>query len=393
MVRHRLLRKSQQEMMQLVAKRKRVLIIGIASVTAILLLYSFFTSNPSVTAQTADNILRPIFGEKKTLALESVYFSISEAMKRVKYTFIKPDSSMLFSNNTTTLSISGRYQGSSALNLSPIPLITSFTSLPGEGIWQAVPSTLFPNEVVVARTLVRPDPTRSYAAVAIVQFDAKKVGLNIEAGTRFPGGSLGVPGPGFIPQQIQQSNSLLAGFNGGFQERDGHYGMTVGTTVYVPLRTGLASLLMFTDGSVKLVNYDGSPLPKNVASVRQNGPLLLENGQITPFVEAGRDTWGRTITNSLYTWRSGLGITKEGNIMYAVGQSLLPSTLARALQMAGAVNAMQLDINPFWVRFFFYTPLGNGSYTSTPLLKQITKNGGNEYLHGYEKDFFYVYKR
>jgi uncharacterized membrane protein len=60
--------------------------------------------------------------------------------------------------------------------------------------------------------------------------------------------------------------------------------------------------------------------------------------------------------------------------------------------MAGAANAIQLDINPFWVRFNIFEPKENGGYTSTTLTKDL-KNGSKDYLNGYGKDFFYVYKK
>ena len=66
--------------------------------------------------------------------------------------------------------------------------------------------------------------------------------------------------------------------------------------------------------------------------------------------------------------------------------------LATSLRMAGAINAIQLDINPNWVRFNIFSPLGNGKYTSETLTKEL-KDGSGAYLNGYNKDFFYVYKK
>jgi len=140
------------------------------------------------------------------------------------------------------------------------------------------------------------------------------------------------------------------------------------------------------------VEYHGESIASDIVAVRQNGPLLVQNGQVTPFTEASKDTWGRTVTNSMYTWRSGLGVTATGDLLYAVGPSLVPQTLALALKSAGAVNAMQLDINPFWVRFVIFTPQGDGTYQSISLLKNM-ENGGSSYLKGYQKDFFYIYSQ
>lgn len=60
--------------------------------------------------------------------------------------------------------------------------------------------------------------------------------------------------------------------------------------------------------------------------------------------------------------------------------------------MAGVVSAIQLDINPHWVRFNISNPTGFGTYDSTPL-NAAMDDGAKEYLNGYQKDFFYLYKR
>ena len=71
---------------------------------------------------------------------------------------------------------------------------------------------------------------------------------------------------------------------------------------------------------------------------------------------------------------------------------MIPETLAKALQSAGAIEAMQLDINPTWVRFILFNSQGNGKYTYEPLIKDMV-DGGKSYLQGYSKDFFYLYKK
>ncbi|PWU23928.1 hypothetical protein C5B42_01290 [Candidatus Cerribacteria bacterium 'Amazon FNV 2010 28 9'] len=278
------------------------------------------------------------------------------------------------------------------MDVAPIAIQNGFTSLSGEGVWQNIPQSLFPNEDVIVRTFVRPDPQRSYAIVSLVKIDSKKISIGTEAGLRYPANLHKIAGPGKVPASIQQSNMLIAAFNGGFQEKDGEYGMIVGDKTYVPLKLGIPAVYLFEDGSLQFVDYMGQLIPPGVAAIRQNGPYLVHNGLLSAYEERDRDTWGRTLTNSLYTWRSGLGVAKDGSIIFAAGESLIPTTLAKALLAAGAVDAIQLDINPPWVRFFFYTPLGNGQYSSRILMKNMS-NAGQTYLTGYEKDFFYLYKK
>jgi hypothetical protein len=119
---------------------------------------------------------------------------------------------------------------------------------------------------------------------------------------------------------------------------------------------------------------------------------LVENGEVFALNEINKKLWGRTFNADIYTWRSGIGLTKGGNLIYAVGNNLSPETLATALKMAGAENAIQLDINPFWVRFNIFEPDGKGGYKTSTLTKDL-KNGSNGYLNGYTKDFFYLYAK
>lgn len=215
--------------------------------------------------------------------------------------------------------------------------------------------------------------------------------LGSVAGKTQPGGPVGMPGPGVVPSQIIQSGALVAAFDGGFQYRDGAYGMIVGGTTYLPLKNDLATLVGYTDGRLKLIDYQGQDLGQGVAFVRQNCPMLVQGGEIASNNEANKKLWGRTLTSGIFTWRSGLGINKDGNLIFAVGNNLTPETLAVALKAGGAVNAMQLDINPNWVRFNIFDTLGSGAYKSSTLIKEI-KDGSQQYLHGYSKDFFYLYK-
>ena len=192
-----------------------------------------------IAAQFADNVLRPLLGEQKTIALESAFFGLSEGYKSIKYKFIAPDSSLFSSGPSVSPEVNV-----DKMILNPISFSHDFSPLSGEGKWVDVPSHLFPNELVMAKTVVRPDPKRSYAMVALVKVNMNKVKINAEAGITHPGAIIGHPGPGFVPQVIKETNNLMVVFNGGFQYKDGKYGMVVNGKIYVPLRPGLATLVM-----------------------------------------------------------------------------------------------------------------------------------------------------
>jgi hypothetical protein len=57
-----------------------------------------------------------------------------------------------------------------------------------------------------------------------------------------------------------------------------------------------------------------------------------------------------------HQWRSALGVTSHGALIYVQGPGLDPLQLALLLVRAGAVRGMELDINPDWPIFATYAP-------------------------------------
>lgn len=343
----------------------------------------FIKFNTPLAAEITDKYLRPIFGNDFIVNLEKVFYNASDKLAQLTY---KPGQVFEFLPDGDTTNIQG-----GDLNLTPIQ--EHFFSLQtGEGIWNNFRLSIFPKDQVIAYTFVRPDSLRPFAYVTLIQMDMKKLRIGAVAGIQQPAGVIGIPGPGKIPSQIVTGNNLVAAFNGGFQYKDGAYGMIVRDVTYLPLKNDLATLVAFSNGKLNLFKYEGQISKGQIDFVRQNCPMLIENGQIATYNDVNRKLWGRTPTTSIYTWRSGLGITKSGNLIYAIGNNLIPDTLAKALEMAGVVNAMQLDINPYWVRFNVFDSKGNGAYQTSILMKGVY-DGSKAFLNGYQKDFFYIYKK
>lgn len=353
-------------------------LLGIAVILAAGILFVKF--NTGAAAQFTDNTLRPLLGNTIVGFLEQGYFNTSDKIQQI------------FNKNSTTDEPQFIGQGIQSVVDTPIPITTGLPKVKGEGIWIDKPLKLFPGKEVMAYTFVRPDPARPYAYVTLVQMDMGVMKLGVVAGTKQPGGPVGNPGPGKIPSDIVSGGGLIAAFDGGFQYRDGMYGMVVGDKTYLPLQDNIGTLVGYKDGTIKIVNYHGQDLGQNIEFIRQNCPILVDNGQVFAQNETNKKLWGRTFNADIYTWRSGIGVTKDGNLIYAVGNNLGPESLATALQMGGAVNAIQLDINPFWVRFNIFEPNGNGGYSTSTLIKAL-KDGSQGYLNGYEKDFFFLYKK
>jgi hypothetical protein len=101
--------------------------------------------------------------------------------------------------------------------------------------------------------------------------------------------------------------------------------------------------------------------------------------------------WGYTTDGDVATGRSALGISKDGSTLYyAVGFNMILPALARAVQDAGAYEAIQLDINNFYTHFEAFSLGSNAQLTVTPLLNQMQGPGDHRYLSINKRDFFYI---
>ncbi len=371
---------------------KTPLFIGSGIVLLVIFIFGFYifvNTYQILAANFADNVLRPIIGSQATISIEAFFFRIEDRVNRIKYSFVRPNPSKLASSSMGAINKVSLNEDSKFIlqNITPFSV---FPRLANEGVWKPI-NTASP-EAVMAETFFRPDPQRDFAMTYLVKMNMKRLILSEVAGIVEPGGYIN-PGPGRISIQSQNSNALVAAFNGGFQKKDGQYGMIVGGKTYLPLQKNLATLVIYKNAKPKIIDYTGQDLGKDVAAIRQNGPILMQNGRdVSSSNVWNMQSWGLTTTNSMYTWRSGLGVTKDGDLVYAAGSSLVPETLAAALKAAGAVDAMQLDINPVWVRFVLFNSLGSGKYKYYSLTKDMV-NGGEQYLSGYQKDFFYLLKK
>ena len=365
--------------------KKFILSIKVILICLILFVFAtgigliFLARSPKSAALFADNVLRPLIGNSATISLEGIVFNTQDS---INHLFKHQPNPTSYITNVKIVKAVPSY--SPPPNI--LPSVDTGNELSGEGVWEKIAgSDLF-------TTHIRTDPERLYSVVNLVYIPIKNISIAAVAGTKYPGGTLGKPGLGMIPVNVQKSGNLLAAFNGGFQERDGHYGMYSDGVTYVPLRMGLGTLFIYKNGKVGLSLYDGKPLAPDVLTARQNGPFLVENNITSKITSEGIDLWAGTASGGYVTWRSGIGITKDGDLIYAVGPSLTPTSLADALRLAGSQNAMQLDVNDFWVRFMVYSwNSKNKSYSYSPLIKGLA-DGGSQFLHGYEKDFFYLYK-
>jgi hypothetical protein len=182
---------------------------------------------------------------------------------------------------------------------------------------------------------------------------------------------------------------LLATFNGGFIYRDGQNGSLIGGRLYEPLKKGLATMIGYRDGRVDVKAWSGGPAAGDIAWARQSLPLIIDRGRLSPALNDSTK-WGFTLGNAVRVWRTGLGIDRRGNLIYAAADYQTVTTLARILRRAGAVRAMELDINPEWPTLITYR------HRHRLLPTKVVPNyqqPSTRYLVPDDRDFFAVYRR
>jgi hypothetical protein len=205
------------------------------------------------------------------------------------------------------------------------------------------------------------------------------------------------PGAGPWTNQAPIPNTLrpdlLAAFNSGFKMRDARGGYYADGRTARPLVPGAATMVISPNGVPNIGQWGRDfTLGPSVAFARQNLALIVDGGQPVADLATGNAKWGSTVGNAVYVWRSGAGITADGAIVYAAGNGLSASTLAAVLTRAGAVRAMELDINSTWVDYFTYGPNLLGGISVYKLLPDM-RPSTNNYLTASSRDFIAVFRR
>jgi hypothetical protein len=189
----------------------------------------------------------------------------------------------------------------------------------------------------------------------------------------------------------------VAAFNGAFKTEHGHYGMMVHKHVLLPPLPGAATAVVLDDERVGLGTWGtdkkGSGIEgvadDAVVSFRQNLDPLIDHGQVNP---TGRNLWGFTLPGKgAQTERTGLCVTTSGHLLYAWGEDVSATTLAKAMAMGGCDYAMHLDMNPYHTGFLF---AAIDDFVGKKYRSQLLTTGmsipTDRYIQYSPKDFFYV---
>jgi len=216
--------------------------------------------------------------------------------------------------------------------------------------------------------------------------------LHFIMGTLEPASPTAPARTGKIPATDREPNILLAAFNGGFKARHGEFGAVQDGITYLPPKDSLGTVVMYSDGHVRLGEWGKDvTMSSDIISLRQNGPLVVQAGQINPRIyNNDPKDWGYTVNDVSPTIRTGIGLSQDNRtLFYFCGPSLSMEMLAKSMQAAGAWNAIQLDINNYW-SLFVKINVVNGKLVPEPLLPKLMIAYTDRYLYDSSRDFFYI---
>ena len=399
--------------------------IALAAVLATIVLvgglaFVSLSAFPQLGAQGAD-ILRKIIGDPAVAQLETFVYTTEDqfeqmlfrlGLKRVEVPWVNAAAIVVAETPVdapTPVSTSSLPGGIAATAINPMQaepapsptpriftpaVITPFTKRADEGKW--APYILDARGRTIAyRAVVYPDTQRPYVGVGLVAIDLVNARLGFVVGTEEPVSKAVISRTGKIPSNDFEAGRLFAVFNGGFKTQHGRFGAFAGGKELVPPREGMATVALDKDGAIRIGQWGdpGLVMPATIAW-RQNGPPVVHNGEINPLTNNNAaSNWGANIDGAVAVWRSGMGLSKDGQtLFYVAGNNLVASTLAKSLKAAGAHNAMQLDINNFWVQFCAVRADG-AVLKPEPLFDSMKAQQPERYLKAYSRDFFYVSAR
>ncbi len=266
--------------------------------------------------------------------------------------------------------------------------------LPNEGVWHVAGRTTAKGIPTIYEAIVRTDPLHTSYVAGVAWMDPTVLKAQLYSGSQ-------IPGPGKFtytaPIKYNATKTLVAAFNAGFRMQDAHGGYYTDGHIIdgLTMRRGAASAVIFKNGTlgVGMWGRDFSfAKTKGIVSVRQNLNLIVDHSRVVPGLNTrDQSIWGQTLGGTAFVPRSGIGVTKNGAIVYVAGSTMSITSLAHVLALAGCVRAMELDINTDWVQYStFKAPIGHaisGGFGHS-LLSSMNGTPSRYFVASWARDFF-----
>lgn len=367
--------------------RRIALVAAAVALISVLLAYAHAMSQPSNSALGVRTVewLRDNGAAGLVAKVESIYYTITAPSKGGPALRSLPriGGAVAAAGAGTGSGSAARVQAEYRPSRVPAML---YPALPGEGVWHATRAGLRADPPVLVTT-IRDQPEYPRVVAGLAWIDTRRTRLTLNPGRLEP--SVELPRG---PMEIQQAHRsrLLATFNSGFKLSDDHGGFVLDGNTYAAMSDGQGTLVGYADGARDVIDWRYGPkAPADVSFARQNLPLIVEEGKPGPNI-ANNAEWGATVENEVLVWRSAIGVDRRGNLIYAAGEDQTVSSLAHVLIQAGAIRAMELDINSYWVSFITYG--APGAADPSNLLAGMERPA-TRYLEPDDRDFFAVYER
>ena len=225
--------------------------------------------------------------------------------------------------------------------------------LRGEGQWRVLGTA--DGQPAIYGTYLRASSIYTSYVAGIVSMNQNLVRFQLHPGAEDPGPGHWKALPYIAPGGRR---GLLATFNGGFKISTSGGGFYLNGATSGTLTPGVASVVYYRNGRIAIGVWGHSVrMSPDVVGVRQNLHPIVSHGKIPASVDYNVETsWGATLGGGYYVWRSGIGITSDGRVIFVYGPSLNVRELAQLLRHAGVVTGMELDINPDWMSYMYYLP-------------------------------------
>jgi hypothetical protein len=183
-----------------------------------------------------------------------------------------------------------------------------------------------------------------------------------------------------------------------------------GREVY-PMVNGMATLVVYNDNSVDILEWSRDIPRRLVKDARQLRYLIVKDGLVVDNVVKGNkiqdaeiglggflvDDKGRSTMSKKDMWfladRSAFGIREDGNLVFAMAHHCSTRDLAKALALAGCKRAMHGDANIHNIVCNFYFRNDKDKIVKRDRLSpEQKKYTMRRYDQGYSKDFFAFYE-
>ena len=290
-----------------------------------------------------------------------------------------------------------------------IPPLYTAPKIGGEGIWVSTGTPDSENgRPLVYKTVYRPSVDFPNTVVYMTVFDMSRLQVRLYIGQSEPG----IYKISAKTQQQEPTSKIVAITNAMWMQRHskGAGAICRGKVIY-PMVPGMATLVVYQDDSVDVLEWTNEIPLSYVKDARQLSYLILKNGKVVNEVlkngkftdsEIGMgetliDKGGARTIHREYWFlanRTAFGIRDDGNLVFVVGHHVSTKDLARALALAGCKRAIHGDANMHNVVCNFYFRDENDDIVKRDKLSpEQLEYTLNRYDKGYTKDYFAFYEK